>query len=116
MSGAVDCAWTVRTVLIRRPCGNMQAGKDIVLVGKLKNIKPAQEKFEERNKEVGRENRQDNEIAESLGYDRDGRFRHEPVMRDEVLSWLVETKTGFTWTASIGGEVRLAILENTRRI
>lgn len=31
-------------------------------------------------------------------------FAHEPVMRDEVLSWLVGNKTGVYVDGTIGGE------------
>jgi len=42
-------------------------------------------------------------------------FAHEPVMRDEVLSWLVGNKTGVYVDGTIGGGGHaLAILENTR--
>lgn len=42
-------------------------------------------------------------------------FAHEPVMREEVLSWLVGNKTGVYVDGTIGGGGHaLAILENTR--
>jgi 16S rRNA (cytosine1402-N4)-methyltransferase len=42
-------------------------------------------------------------------------FTHEPVMREEVLSWLVGNKTGVYVDGTIGGGGHaLAILENTR--
>ena len=42
-------------------------------------------------------------------------FTHEPVMREEVLSWLVGNKTGVYVDGAIGGGGHaLAILENTR--
>jgi len=42
-------------------------------------------------------------------------FSHEPVMREEVLSWLVRNQSGVYVDGTIGGGGHaLAILENTR--